>query len=163
MTSQQALHYIEALTEYEPGPLPALFLGGGITGCVDWQAEIVRLLDRLPLVVLNPRRVNFPSADPTAAARQIEWEHRHLRKATAILFWFPMETLCPITLYELGTWSVYRDEHGPRPLFVGVHPQYQRRQDVEIQTRLVRPEVVIHYDLPSLAEAVKVWLATAAS
>jgi hypothetical protein len=152
--------YIEALTEYEPGPLPALFLGGGITGCPGWQQEIVQALDGLPLVILNPRRANFPTHDPTAASQQIEWEYRHLRKADAILFWFPCETLCPISLYELGTWSVYRDEKGVRLLFVGVHPQYQRRQDVEIQTRLVRPDVVIHYQLSSLADAVRQWLCT---
>src|SRR5262249_48527274 len=115
---------IEALSEYQPASLPAIFLAGGITGCPNWQQEIVSLLGDLPVVLLNPRRANFPIDDPAAASQQIEWEHRHLRKADAILFWFPCETLCPITLYELGGWSMYRDHRGPRPLFVGVHPQY---------------------------------------
>ena len=152
------MQYIEALFEYEPGPLPALFLAGGITGCPDWQQELVVRLQDLQVVLLNPRRANFPIGNPKAASQQIEWEHRHLRKADAIIFWFPSETLCPITLYELGAWSVYRDERGPKPLFIGVHPEYQRRQDVEIQTRLVRPEVQIVYGLPDLAECVKRWL-----
>ena len=154
------MHYVEALSEYEPGPLPVLFLAGGITGCSDWQQEVVSRLHDLPLVILNPRRTNFPIDDPTAASQQIEWEHRHLRKADAIAFWFPCETLCPITLYELGAWSVYRDERGPRPVFIGVHPEYQRRQDVEIQTRLVRPEVEIVYGLPDLAECVRLWVSS---
>jgi hypothetical protein len=152
------VQYIEVLTEYEPGHLPAVFLAGGITGCPDWQQEIVDWLADLPLVFLNPRRADFPINDPAAAPLQIEWEFRHLRKASAILFWFPEETLCPISLYELGAWSVYRDERGIRPLFVGVHPGYLRRQDVEIQTRLTRPEIVIHNDLPSLADAVRQWV-----
>ena len=96
------MHYVEALTEYEPGHLPAVFLAGGITACSGWQQEIVAHLHDLPVVILNPRRANFPIDDPTAAPQQIEWEHRHLRKADAIAFWFPCETLCPITLYELG-------------------------------------------------------------
>ncbi len=152
------MQYVEALSEYEPGDLPAVFLGGGITGCPDWQAEMVRLLADLPVVLLNPRRASFPINDPTAAPQQVEWEFRHLRKADGILFWFPREALCPITLYELGAWSVYHDERGQRPLFVGVDEQYQRRQDVEIQTKLARPDVAVVYRLADLAGCVRRWL-----
>src|SRR5262245_48830305 len=148
------MRYIEALTEYEPEGLPSLFLAGGITGCPGWQETVVRQLKEEAVVILNPRRANFPIDDPTAAQTQIKWEHRHLRKADAVLFWFPSETLCPITLYELGSWSMTT-----KPLFVGVHPDYQRRQDVEIQTRLVRPEVKVHYDLVSVADAARNWIA----
>jgi hypothetical protein len=153
--------YIEAPAEYEPGSLPGVFLAGGITGCPDWQREMVALLRDLPVAILNPRRANFPIADPTAASAQIEWEFRHLRKADAILFWFPCETLCPISLYELGAWSRDRSGQKSKPLFIGVHPQYQRRADVEIQTNLVRPELRIAYALPDLAESVKRWLSSA--
>jgi hypothetical protein len=154
------MQYLEALAEYEPGPLPAVFLGGGITGCPDWQREVVTLLADLPLVILNPRRADFPIGDPAAAPKQIEWEYRHLRKADAVLFWFPRETLCPITLYELGAWSVYHDERGQKPLFVGVHPDYERRQDVEIQTRLARPEVTVVHQVSDLAGCVRRWHAS---
>ncbi len=153
------MQYVEAPAEYQPGPWPALFLAGGISGTTAWQEEMVRRLEGLPLAVLNPRRANFPMGDAAEAPRQIEWEYRHLRKADAILFWFPPETLCPIALYELGTWSAYRDEGGVRPLFVGTHPGYQRRLDVEIQTRLARPEVKLRSTLEELAEDVRAWLA----
>jgi hypothetical protein len=133
--------HIQALTEFD-GSGPSLFLAGGITGCSDWQQQAVAGLADLPLMLLNPRRTDFPISDPSAALAQIEWEHRHLHKADAILFWFPPETLCPITLYELGAWSMTA-----KPIFVGVHPDYRRRQDVEIQTRLARPEVRIAYSL----------------
>jgi len=129
-----------------------VFLAGGITGCPDWQQEVVKLLDDTDLVLLNPRRANFPIHDPNAAQVQIQWEHTYLNCADAILFWFPKEILCPIVLYELGTWS----EAG-KPIFVGVHPDYQRRQDVEIQTKLARPEVIIVYSLEELAMQVREW------
>ena len=143
------MRYIECPDTYQ-GDERALFLAGGITGCGDWQAEMVALLSDTDWVLLNPRRKNFPQNDPAAAEWQIRWEHDHLRRAAAILFWFPSETLCPITLYELGTWSM-----ADKPLFLGVHPAYARRLDVEIQTRLARPEVTLVYSLPALAEQVK--------
>lgn len=145
--------YVEALQEYEPTGLPSLFLGGGITDCPDWQQEMVSLLRDLPLALLNPRRPHFPIGDPGAAVQQIEWEFRHLRKATAVLFWFPCETLCPIALYELGAWSMT-----DKPLFVGTHPAYGRRVDVEVQTRLTRPGVAVRADLKRLADDVRRWV-----
>ncbi|MEM7578734.1 MAG: nucleoside 2-deoxyribosyltransferase domain-containing protein [Cyanobacteria bacterium P01_A01_bin.80] len=140
--------YIEALAEFD-GQGKAIFCAGGISNCPDWQSEMVELLKPLPWKIINPRRQNFPIHDPDAARQQIEWEHRHLRLATTILFWFPQETLCPITLYELGAWSMT-----DKPLFIGIHPNYPRRQDVEIQTSLVRPDVKIVYSLEDLANMV---------
>ncbi len=144
--------YIEALTEYD-GAGPSLFLAGGITGTFDWQADVVTRLAELPLVVLNPRRQNFPIHDPAAGPTQIEWEFRHLRRATAVLFWFPCETLCPIALYELGGRALVREQ----ALFVGTHPDYQRRLDVEVQLKLARPEVVVVSDTTALADQVREW------
>ena len=147
--------YVEALDEYD-GAGPGLFLAGGISGTHDWQAELVALVAELPLVLLNPRRRNFPMDDPSAARTQIEWEFRHLRRATAVLFWFPPETLCPIALFELGGRVAERKQ----PLFVGTHPNYQRRVDVEIQLALARPEVKVVSDVPALAEQVRTWTST---
>ena len=131
----------------------SIFLAGGIMGCPDWHREAMQALETTELVVFNPRRRNFPMGDPNASYQQILWEHEHLRQATAIWFWFPKETLCPIALYELGAWSMTT-----KPLFVGVHPEYQRRVDVEIQTKLVRPEVAICYSIPELLKQVGNWL-----
>lgn len=141
--------YLEAPENFERIH-KSIFLAGGITGCPDWQQEMVKLLQDTNLILFNPRRADFPIYDPDAAQEQITWEHIHLRQADAILFWFPCETLCPITLYELGTWSM-----SGKQIFVGVHPDYQRRQDVEIQTKLVRPRVEIVYSLQELARQVK--------
>lgn len=143
--------YIEALDEPKDGiEGKTVFLAGGITNCPDWQQEM-RYLFLLQdpnnnLILLNPRRERFPIGDPTAAVEQIAWEHRCLKAADMILFWFPCETVCPIVLYELGAWSMT-----DKPLFVGIHPEYERRQDVEIQTYLARPEIEVVYSLKDLA------------
>ena len=141
--------YIEALETVGK----SIFLAGGITNCPDWQQEMRSLLQDTDLILFNPRRAHFPIDDPGAAQEQIEWEHDHLKAADAILFWFPCETLCPIVLYELGAWSMTN-----KLIFVGVHPDYKRRQDVEIQTYLTRPKVDICYTLEDLADAVQIGL-----
>jgi nicotinamidase/pyrazinamidase len=142
------MHYVEAPADYE-GPLPSIFLAGGISGCELWQPCVAEMLEGLAVAVVNPRRDDYPWHDPAAAEEQIRWEFEQLSRATACLFWFPPQTLCPIALYELGRWSA-----GSRPMFVGVHPDYQRRVDVEIQLGLARPEVSIVHTLEELAAQV---------
>lgn len=150
------MKYIEAPAFYDPSAIhPAVFLAGGITDCPDWQADMVGLLDGLPLTTLNPRRADFPIGDPADAQIQIAWEHYALRDADIISFWFPYQTLCPIALYELGAWSVTG-----KPICIGVHSAYQRKQDVEIQTALARPEVKIVDNLHALADKIKAELAS---
>src|SRR5438067_379955 len=139
------MQYVCAPAAYD-GPLPSLFLAGGITGCELWQPRMADLLADLDIAVLNPRRDDYPWHDPAAAEEQIRWEFRHLARATACLFWFPPQTLCPIALYELGRWSA-----GTRPVFVGVHGNYRRRIDLEIQLSLARPEVPVVHSLEELA------------
>lgn len=138
--------YVEA-----PNPVvygkKSVFLAGGITGCPDWQSDLVSKLEDLDLAVYNPRRENFPIKDPSASLQQIQWEHDMLRHADIISFWFCKETMCPIVLYELGAWSMTS-----KPILVGMDPEYSRKQDVEIQTKLVRPEVSIVYDIDALKD-----------
>lgn len=131
----------------------SLFLAGGITGCPDWQQKMKLRLNETNLTLLNPRRADFPIGDPDAARDQIQWEYEHLRRASGILFWFCAETLNPIVLYELGAWSM-ADE----TIFVGIHPDYKRIRDVEIQTELARPDVEVVYSLEALALNVEKWV-----
>jgi hypothetical protein len=145
---------VEAPAEYD-GPGPSLFLAGGISNTTDWQTDVIGRLSHLPLALLNPRRTNYPWHEPSAAAAQIEWEFRHLRRATAVLFWFPPETLCPIALFELGGRIMVPEQ----PLFVGTHPDYARKLDVEIQLRLARPEVRVVTRVDELARQVGDWFA----
>ena len=146
------MNHIKSPSEYRKKER-SIFLAGGITNCPDWQEELKDLLAAEDIIILNPRRDNFPIHDPNAAQEQITWEYKNLRNADGILFWFPKETLCPIVLYELGAHSIT-----DKPLFVGVHTDYTRKQDVEIQTKLARPEIKIVYDLKSLSAQVKEWI-----
>jgi len=143
---------IQALNEYD-GNGKAVFVAGGISGCPDWQKNFIDLFRDEDIVLLNPRRAVYSDDTVQAAKEQIEWEHRHLRQAQAVSFWFPAETLCPITLFELGAWLMT-----DKPVFIGVHPDYKRRLDVETQAELARPGIKIVYDLPALAEQVRLWL-----
>ena len=145
--------YIEAISYVTiPNHIPSLFMGGGITNCPDWQAEMKDRLKDLDIVLINPRRANFPINDPEAAREQIIWEHERLKAASAISFWFPSETLCPITLYELGSWTPTN-----KKLFIGAHPEYKRRQDVIIQTDLVRIGTPIHDTVKELCIDIRSW------
>lgn len=142
--------YVECPEEHAArGDERSVFLAGGITGCGDWQQALRGLLADSALALINPRRASYDFGDPAAAALQIGWEFRHLRAATMISFWFAAEQLQPISLYELGAWSMSQ-----KPIFVGVDPRYPRRQDVILQTRLARPEVAVASSLEELAQQI---------
>jgi len=129
----------------------SIFLAGGITGCADWQSELVELLKYEKITLLNPRRKHFPEGNKDELTQaQTTWEYEHFKKATAISFWFPKETLCPITLFELGKQITQK-----KFLFVGVDSKYKRRTDIEIQMQLARPETPIAYSLNDLAQQIK--------
>ena len=129
-----------------------LFLAGGIMGVGDWQQTAIELLADVDIVAANPRR-----AEPFQRSfqeDQVAWEHKHLKAAETVLFWFPPETLCPITLFELGVFTMRPDT----PIFVGTHPDYQRRIDVEIQLGIARPEVVVRNTLEDVvADVAAYW------
>ena len=143
------MFYIESPNIFKSLDSKSIFLAGGITDCPDWQSKMVEFLKGTNYILLNPRRENFPIDNPDASLKQITWEHHALRYADLILFWFPKETLCPIVLYELGAWTMTH-----KPLCVGVDSGYKRRQDVEIQTQLVRPNIKIASTLTELANQV---------
>lgn len=129
-----------------------LFLAGGITGCENWQKYVISELSNMDnLTIYSPRRENFPINDPAASEEQIVWEYKHLRDADIILFWFSRGSLNPIVLYELGMWGNSR----LTTTVIGVDPQYERKQDVFIQTLLAKPETKIHDNLSDVIEEVK--------
>ncbi len=143
------MRYIECPQNYY-GKDRSLFLAGGITNCQNWQSILVKLLKNENLVLLNPRRKKYPEDNPNIDEEQIIWEYKHLKLTSAVAFWFPSETLCPITLYELGKMSITS-----KSLFIGVDPRYERINDIKIQTKLVRPKIEIVYSLEDLAEQIK--------
>ena len=145
------MKYLEC-PEIYLGNEKSLFLAGGISNCTDWQKDLVTLLKDTNLTLLNPRRKNFEVNNLDLEKEQITWEYNHLNKATGVSFWFTKETLCPITLYELGKQSALY-----KPLFIGIHPDYQRKRDVEIQIGLIRPEIKIVYSLENLSNQIIDW------
>lgn len=125
-------------------PADNLFLAGSITGAQDWQKEMafkkynvydinVSLIDYFN--VFNPRRANFDVSDPSVEKEQITWEYHCIQHSRYILFWFAPETLAPITLFELGS-ALNTHQHEHRNIFIGVDPEYKRKNDVIIQTSL---------------------------
>lgn len=116
---------------------------------------MIELLKSIPnLTIYNPRRENFPIDDPNASEQQITWEYNHLRDADIISFWFDSGSLNPIVLLELGKYAL----SSSKPIFIGIDPEYKRIQDVQIQTRLSRPDVEIVYSLDDLADQVVEYL-----
>ena len=139
-----------------------LFLAGSITGAQDWQKEMaykkynvyntdVRLIDHFN--VFNPRRANFDASDPSVEKEQITWEYHCIHQCRNILFWFAPETLAPITLFALG--SALNTHHHER-IFIGIDPEYKRKNDVIIQTSLRNKELAdrIVFSKDELAEQV---------
>lgn len=149
------MNYIKCPEEFKKtSEIISLFLAGGITNCPDWQSEVKDTLKYKNLTLIDPRRNNWEIDNPVMEFNQISWEFKHLELADAIMFWFPCETLCPITLYELGFWN----SKGTKKLFVGCHPDYKRKSDVKIQTNIVNPNLNIVNSLKELTDQVLNWL-----
>ena len=159
--------YIEAPKEYKykDKSFPyeewkkSLFLAGGITNCPNWQQELVQLLKDVDLIIFNPRRDNFPIDDPNASYEQIKWEYNKFQVCKQILFWFSRGSLNPIVLFEYGRWSYMAKKFWQYQIkiFVGIDTEYKRKQDVEIQTKLLDPieqHLKIVYSLEDLAKQI---------
>lgn len=135
------------------GPDPLLFLAGGISGCPDWQEEMISMVRNANMskevVLVNPRRVGFDITNSGMSEEQIVWEHHYLELSAGVSFWFPKETLCPITLFELGKVAAQG-----KKIYVGCHPDYPRVFDVKKQLQLLRPDVLVHSDLQSLVSTI---------
>lgn len=131
-----------------------LFLAGGITNCENWQKTVPSVMADTDLTLLNPRRGEFERNNPVMEQEQIEWEHQRLLEAGAHLFWFCEETLCPITLFELGK---VIGLFPSKPLFVGTHANYERKRDIRIQMLLIRPEIEVVHSLDRLLSQVMEW------
>jgi len=146
--------YIECPAEWTPQTSElSVFLAGGISNCDNWQPRMAQLLSNCDMTVVNPRRSNFDLNSVDMAKKQIEWEHKYLQKVSTVLFWFPSETLCPITLLEYGKWMVRE-----KKIFLGIHPEYKRKLDLEVQTLLeVGKEIQPVYNLEDLANQVIDW------
>jgi len=152
------IRIVEAPEIYSNPSKPTLFLAGGITNCPDWQKELINILIQTKyqgefiqdLIIYNPRRRNFPINIPGESERQITWEYDYLKSSDIISFWFSRGSLNPIVLYELGMWG----NSSVTPIVIGMDPEYERQNDVIIQTRLARPAIRIVYSLKDMANEI---------
>ena len=131
-----------------------IFLAGSITDCEDWQEYVIEKIKHIEgITIYNPRRENFPIEDPNAAEEQIIWEYKHLKNADALVFWFDRGSLAPIVLYELGK---HVNSNKEMPAIIGIDPEYKRKQDVIIQTRLERPNQIFTDNLDELIRYISI-------
>jgi hypothetical protein len=85
---------------------------------------------------------------------RLHGEYEHLQNADIIIFWFSRGSLNPIVLYELGKWGNSTNEQ----IIIGIDPEYERANDIKIQTMLARPDVFICDSLKSLVYYTKICL-----
>jgi hypothetical protein len=144
-------NYLEAPNARTPDMPPlSIFLGGGISGCQDWQTLVSTTIRAATnLLVVNPRRSNFDITDSSSSIQQIIWEFQELRAVSCRSFWFPKESICPITLFEYGYWLAQSKQLGMK-IFVGADPEYARVLDLQVQTHLVDPNIKLHDTLESM-------------
>jgi hypothetical protein len=144
--------------EYRSWASKSIFLAGGISGCPDWQtptAESLAMNTPENVLIMNPRLPGvYDPKDATTALPQIKWEYDTLRDADMVLFWFPKETLCPITLLELGKELVRAELTHHNRLVIGTEPGYARSLDVETQAKLVFPECRIYDNLSDMIDVI---------
>lgn len=122
--------------------LPKVFLGGGITNCKDWQVDLKEELRDLNCIIYNPRRKSFDISDPTQSEIQIRWEHKYLSDSDIVVFYFSSETLCPITLFELGARLMSNLTMPHQSIYIYCEQNYQRKFDVEFQTKLAQDSFI---------------------
>lgn len=134
---------------------PSLFLAGGISNCPNWQKPFVDFLQHRDVIILNPRRDEY---DPMMDQDQVTWEHDNIRKVSGHAFWFPAESVCPISLWHLGGIVGRTNWKSDKRLFVGTDPKYPRAKNLKIQLLLTVPHVNVVSSLEELATLVQHWI-----
>ena len=121
----------------------SIFLAGGISNCPNWQLEFIAGYEAIrpshrggPTVLVNPRREGDLSKEGDEARQQIRWERNYLMACSHIIFWFPKESVCPITLFELGQWATSKNLKEGK-VIVGADPDYSRFFDIKTQLSLL--------------------------
>ena len=89
-----------------------IFLAGTIDNGegVEWQHEVIAVLNYDNVALLNPRRANWNTSVPQEAScpefrQQVEWELLGMKMADTIAMYFAPGSKSPITLLELGLFA----------------------------------------------------------
>jgi len=90
----------------------SFFLAGSIDmgKAKNWQAGLQKKLQRLDVVIFNPRREDWDRSwkqdiSDENFSGQVNWELDHLEKSNFILFYFDPMTKAPVSLMELGLFA----------------------------------------------------------
>lgn len=131
---------------------PKIFLGGCIGGCDDWQNDFLELLGAHVGLAHKKALVYNPRWDyKWTSTQQIEWEFERLRDSDITIMWFGKGGMNRIVFYELGMWI----NSTGRKAVVGCDPEFDRKDDVVIQTKLARPDLPIYTSINDIAKAVE--------
>ena len=126
----------------------SVFLAGGITGCKNWQSEVIKELEFEDISIFNPRQTNFNIHDKSASVKQIFWEFERLEQMEIFSIYFcESNSDQPICMYELGRNILRMQNRFPfdwqNRIIISVEENYKRKQDVIIQTLLCAPTIFV--------------------
>lgn len=121
-----------------------------LAGCVntDWRKEFVKYFEDMNVIFYDPKRDDW---DNINIEEQIKWEYDRLKYSDIIVYWFNEGSVCPITLLEYGMWGLSRGT----PIAVGSTIDYEKRNDLTLQTKLARPDTRIVDNLYELSYETK--------
>lgn len=125
----------------------SVFLAGSVGSKENWREDLgARITDESDLMIFSPYVKNFDNKK-ISEQELTEWENYHLNKASIVVFWFSWETFAPISLLELGL-------HINKNLVVGCDLDYLKRDNLEIQLSIHRPDLKIAYDLKDVLKEI---------
>lgn len=128
-----------------------VFMGGGIGECPDWQKDFIKEFEKLDDQISNNVQLINPRWEyKWTGFQQVEWEYKMLLESDIIMMWFSRGGKNRIVFYELGMWINSRGI----PAVIGCDPEFDRKEDVTIQTHLARPELKIHTTIKDMVKEV---------
>jgi len=103
---------VKAPDEYNKLLGPKIFLGGAIDQgeAKDWQSEVVKGLEGIDCLVLNPRRDDWDSSweqsiDSPEFRGQVEWELKAQEEADLNVYVLLEDSKGPVTMLEIGLFA----------------------------------------------------------
>ena len=123
---------VKAPGEYNKLLGPKIFLGGAIDQgkAQDWQSRVVRGLEGIDCLVLNPRRDDWDadweqSIDNPEFRKQVEWELKGQEDADLNLYVLLDDSKGPITMLEIGLFA-------KKDAVLCIEDNFYRRGNLEI-------------------------------